>query len=73
MTIDWWTLGFQTVNILVLVWLLQHFFWRPVAAMIALRATTTQQALDTVQAKGRDAAAALADIAKTRVGFVAER
>ena len=39
MTIDWWTLGFQSVNVAVLVWLLQHFFWRPVAAMIALRRT----------------------------------
>ena len=37
MTIDWWTLGIQTVNVVVLVWLLQHFFWRPVAAMIEQR------------------------------------
>ena len=29
MTIDWWTLGFQTVNVGVLIWLLGRFFWRP--------------------------------------------
>jgi len=29
MTIDWWTLGLQTVNVAILVWLLQRFFWRP--------------------------------------------
>ena len=34
MTIDWWTLGLQTVNIVILVWLLQRFFWRPIAGMI---------------------------------------
>ena len=35
MTIDWWTLGIQAVNVVILVWLLGRFFWRPVAAMIA--------------------------------------
>ncbi len=34
MSIDWWTLGFQTVNVAILIWLLGHFFWKPVAAMI---------------------------------------
>ena len=73
MTIDWWTLGFQTVNVLVLIWLLQRFFWRPVAAMIALRATTAQKAIDDANAKVAEAKAALADIEKTRQGFAKER
>jgi len=29
MTIDWWTLGIQTVNVVILIWLLERFFWRP--------------------------------------------
>jgi F-type H+-transporting ATPase subunit b len=37
MTIDWWTLGIQAVNVIILVWLLARFFWRPVAAMIEQR------------------------------------
>jgi F-type H+-transporting ATPase subunit b len=37
MRIDWWTLGLQTVNGLVLVWLLARFLFRPVAAMVATR------------------------------------
>jgi F-type H+-transporting ATPase subunit b len=41
MTIDWWTLGFQAVNVLVLIWLLQRFFWRPIAAMIEQRRVIT--------------------------------
>ena len=35
MQIDWWTLGLQAVNALVLVWLLAHFLFRPVVDAIA--------------------------------------
>jgi len=73
MTLDWWTLGIQTVNVLVLIWLLARFFWRPLAAMIALRRTTTQQAIDAAEAKRAEAAAALDGIAETRAGFENER
>lgn len=73
MTIDWWTLGFQTVNVAILVWLLQRFFWRPVAAMIDLRRTTTQTALSDAEATKAKAAAALTEIETTRAGFAKER
>src|SRR5450432_3984776 len=63
MTIDWWTLGIQTVNVLILVWLLGRFFWRPVAAMIEQRRAA---------ARGQ-ATAALAEIERTRAGFAQER
>ena len=45
MTFDWWTLGLQTVNIVILVWLLQRFFWAPIAGMIAERRAASQQPL----------------------------
>jgi F-type H+-transporting ATPase subunit b len=51
MRIDWWTLGLQTVNVLVLVWLLSRFLFKPVANIIAER----QEAAATIL---RDAAAA---------------
>jgi F-type H+-transporting ATPase subunit b len=73
MTIDWWTLGIQTVNVAILVWLLQRFFWRPVAAMIESRRASTQAALadaETIRAK---AESALKDIETTRAGFATER
>ena len=73
MTIDWWTLGLQAINVLVLVWLLGHFFWRPVAAMIEQRRVTAQKALADAEAKRTEAAAALADIERTRAGFAQER
>lgn len=37
MTIDWWTLALQTINVVVLVALLGRFFFRPVAAAVAAR------------------------------------
>ena len=73
MTIDWWTLGFQTVNVLILIGLLRHFFWRPIAATIALRQTTAREAMDEAKAKEAEATAALADIAKIRDGLAKER
>src|ERR1700690_4371000 len=73
MIIDWWTLGLQTVNFLVLVWLLKRFFWRPVAVMIEQRRATAQRALAEADEKRSQATAALAEIEQTRAGFAQER
>lgn len=73
MTIDWWTLGIQTVNITILVWLLGRFFWRPVAAMIEQRRITAETTLKEAEASRTKAVAALAEIEQTRAGFAAER
>jgi F-type H+-transporting ATPase subunit b len=73
MTIDWWTLAIQTVNVVILIWLLQRFFWQPVAAMIEQRRTTTQNTLAEAQAKRTEAATALAEIERTRAGIASER
>ena len=69
MKIDWWTLGFQAINVAVLVWLLQHFFWRPIAAMIEQRRTVTEKALANAKATQDKAATAMAEIVATRAGF----
>ncbi len=37
MHIDWWTLGLQTINLLVLVWILSRFLFRPIAGIIRER------------------------------------
>jgi F-type H+-transporting ATPase subunit b len=73
MTIDWWTLGLQTVNVGILVWLLGRFFWRPVAAMIEQRRATAQQTLADAEAKRNEAVAALAEVEQIRAGFAQER
>ena len=72
MRIDWWTLGFQAVNVVILIGLLQHFFWRPIAAMIEQRRSITEKALADAKAAQDKAAAAMADIATTRAGFAHE-
>jgi F-type H+-transporting ATPase subunit b len=55
MHIDWSTLGLQTVNALVLIWLLAHFMFHPVADAIAGRQKAAVQLLD--EAKAAKAAA----------------
>ncbi|MFI5015672.1 MAG: ATPase [Hyphomicrobiales bacterium] len=73
MTVDWWTLGIQAVNVLILVWLLARFFWRPVAAMIEQRRATARRILAEAETKRRQATDALAEIERTRAGFDKER
>ena len=55
MHIDWSTLALQTVNVLVLVWLLARFLFRPVRAIIAERSAAAEKLL-------ADAAAARAQV-----------
>src|SRR5580698_7878214 len=73
MTLSWWTLGIQTVNVVILIWLLGRFFWRPVAAMIEQRRATAQRIVTEAEVKRSEATAALAGIERTRAGFAGER
>jgi len=73
MTIDWWTLGLQTINVAVLIWLLGRFFWKPLATMIEQRRAAAEQILAEAEAKRGESTAALAKIEKTRAGFTQER
>lgn len=73
MTIDWWTLGIQAVNVLILIWLLGRFFWRPIAAMIEKRRATAEQILTEAKTKRSKANDAVAEIERTRAGFAKER
>ena len=73
MTIDWWTLGIQAVNVIILIWLLARFFWRPVAAMIEQRRAAAQTLLAEAEAKRGQATDALTEIERTRAGIDKER
>ena len=73
MTIDWWTLGLEAVNVAVLMWLLGHFFWKPVAAMIEQRRTAATRDLDAAAARRAEADKALAVAAAARAGLAKER
>ncbi|SDD15906.1 F0F1 ATP synthase subunit B family protein [Paraburkholderia lycopersici] len=57
MHIDWSTLALQTVNALVLVWLLARFLFRPVADIVAARQKAAQALLGDAEASRRAAQA----------------
>ena len=50
MRIDWWTLGLQTFNVLVLVLILSRFLFRPVAAIIEERRAAAAKLLADAEA-----------------------
>ena len=55
MHLDWWTLALQTVNVLILVWILGRFFFRPVAAIVARRQEEANRLLADAEAERRQA------------------
>lgn len=57
MSIDWWTLALQAINVLVLLFILSRFLFRPVVAMMAERQAAATRDLDAARA-ARQAAAA---------------
>jgi len=68
MHIDWWTLALQGINVLVLVWLLTRFLYRPVMAVIAARRQAADKLLaDAEAAKVAAAAEAMALKAQNEV------
>ena len=72
MRIDWWTLALQAVNVLILVWLLGRFLFRPVMDAIAARQASAQALLDEAR-EAKDRAQAEAQALKTQNdGFVAD-
>lgn len=58
MQFDWWTLGLQTVNVLVLIWLLQRFLLKPLLGLIAHRREEVERAFKEAAAQKEEAKAA---------------
>jgi F-type H+-transporting ATPase subunit b len=73
MRIDWWTLALQTVNVLILIWILARFFFRPVADIIAKRQEEANKLLSDATAAREAATDARADIDKMRADIAIER
>lgn len=57
MQIDWWTLGLQAINVLILVWLLQRFLLKPVAAIIEARRAEAASVISQAEQARADAEA----------------
>ncbi|MFD2234535.1 hypothetical protein [Phaeospirillum tilakii] len=76
MSLDWSTLALQTVNFLVLVWLLQRFLYRPVLAAIDRRRAAATEAAERAAAaerRGLEAEAAWQARTRTLEAEAAER
>lgn len=55
MQIDWWTLGLQAVNFLILVWLLQRFLYKPVMRLVERRRQDVETAFAEAEEVRRNA------------------
>ncbi len=73
MRIDWWTLALQTVNVLILIWLLARFFFRPVMAIVVKRQQEANKLLTDAAHARQEAAAVRADADKARATIAAEQ
>ncbi len=72
MRIDWWTLALQTVNVLVLVWLLARFLFRPVMDIIDRRRAAVDKLIADASAVRDRAQAAEAEVLQRRQTLAAE-
>jgi len=73
MQFDWRTLALQTVNFLVLVWLLHHFLYKPVLRMIDARRAEVEKDYAEAQAAKASAEAELAALESARAALAGER
>lgn len=73
MRFDWWTFGLQTVNFLILAWLLQRFLYQPVMRVVAARREASEHLLAEAEAGRRKAEQIEAELAQRRQGMEAER
>jgi F-type H+-transporting ATPase subunit b len=73
MYLDWWTIGLQTVNFAILVWLLHRFLYRPVLRRIDARKTEIARQYAEARATQDKAKVQLAAAEADRAGMAAER
>ncbi|GAA4337401.1 ATP synthase F0 subunit B [Pigmentiphaga soli] len=73
MEFDPWTLGLQTVNVLVLLWLLQRFLFKPVSRILAQRQALAAERLTQADAARAAAEEKARSLEAERAGMAAER
>src|SRR6516164_5848682 len=73
MHLDWWTIGLQTINFGVLVWLLHRFLYKPVLIMIDARKAEVRRQFDAAKDVEEKAKAQFAAVEAERAGIAAER
>jgi F-type H+-transporting ATPase subunit b len=73
MLIDWFTVGAQVVNFLILVWLLKHFLYKPILAAIDAREKRIAAELADANAKKAEAEKERADFESKNKAFDDQR
>jgi F-type H+-transporting ATPase subunit b len=73
MHFDWSTFGLQTINFVVLVWLLQRFLYRPVLRLVDARRAEIDRQYGEARGAETRAREELAAVAAARAGIAAER
>lgn len=73
MQFSWWTFALQTVNFVVLIWLLHRFLYRPVLRMIDARRQAIDKQREEIAGIEAAAKAKLAQIEQERGAIAAER
>jgi F-type H+-transporting ATPase subunit b len=73
MTIDWFTVGAQVLNFLVLVWLLKRFLYGPIINMMDAREQRIAKRLDEAEVREEEAAEETKRLRDAREAFVAIR
>jgi|GEM_PF-151302 len=73
MHIDWWTVIFQAINFLILVWLLQRFLFKPVMRVIESRRQEVETAFQSAETAKREAEATEKDLQSRIEALAAER
>jgi F-type H+-transporting ATPase subunit b len=73
MHLDWWTFALQTINFVILVWLLHRFLYKPVLRAIDARRGEIEKHYAEAEAAKAAASERLAAVAAERSGIAAER
>jgi len=73
MHFDWWTLALQTVNVLILIWILARFFFRPIADIVARRQEQTNKLFAEANAARKQAADARGEAENARAEIAVAR
>jgi F-type H+-transporting ATPase subunit b len=72
MRIDWWTLALQTANVLILIWLLAKFLFRPVKEIVDRRQDEANKLLADAADARRHAEEVRAEVERAHAGIVAD-
>jgi F-type H+-transporting ATPase subunit b len=73
MNFSWWTFALQAANFLILIWLLQHFLFKPVSAIVARRKEEIARGLSEAAAEKQNALQAKQELETQKAALEGER